>query len=212
MSSVRKCKGCGWTFPQSFHGEKCRYCKTVFDTQWCRHEEAFVPDHKMPRLKSGPNKGRTTYICVDCRSAYRMKYDKRNREGQRLRSQRFDMKQIEKYKDMFDQLIKSNKDFKPMTEEEWHKVCEYFGGCAICGEEHIESREFFINFKDGGKYAAWNMFPLCGKCATHTKFTANPFMWLDKRMGYTRHIGITEERRQKMYNYFVGQIKKVGKT
>lgn len=110
-----------------------------------------------------------------------------------------------KLRDKWDKALQAmlEKEIKPMTEDEWHKVCEYFGGCAVCGEPHIESREFFLGFQDGGRYTAWNMFPQCGKCATHTRFVSNPFIWLDKRLGGARFIGLTDERREKMLKYFL---------
>lgn len=73
--------------------------------------------------------------------------------------------------------------FKVLSEEQWLETCRFFGGCALCGNEHIESRQFFINFKDGGKYTVWNMFPACSECSKHVRQVSNPFVWMHPIIG-----------------------------
>lgn len=199
MSSVRECRNCKWVFANSDHREKCRFCGTKFELQWCIGCNDFVPDSRIPRR----NNGRKRSHCNKCLSASTMK--NRDPELLRLATARHDARRRAKWDKLFDK-FKKNLPTKPMTEDEWYEVCEYFGGCAICGDAYIETRQFFMNFQDGGKYTAWNMFPLCGKCSTHTKFVENPFIWLDRRLGHTRKIGITEERRNKMLKYFMRGI------
>lgn len=53
---------------------------------------------------------------------------------------------------------------EPLTEAQWLKACDYFKGCSICGAHDIQVRQYFITRKDGGKYVAGNMLPMCPKC------------------------------------------------
>jgi hypothetical protein len=67
------------------------------------------------------------------------------------------------------------KDYPTLTEEQWMRACRHFNGCAQCGDEDIEARGFFIQFKEGGRYCDWNIIPLCQKCAADWKLSPNPF-------------------------------------
>jgi len=111
-----------------------------------------------------------------------------------------------KYADWLDL---TNVEFKLMSEQEWLATCAYFDGCAICGEEYIETREFFVKFVEGGRYASWNMFPMCSNCATKVRLAANPFIWLDDYLGAAKKLGLTEERKQKLLEYFILQIERM---
>jgi hypothetical protein len=99
-------------------------------------------------------------------------------------------------------------DFKPMSENEWLSVCAYFEGCAICGEEHIETRQFLVPFKDGGRYASWNILPMCEKCSGVAKKYDNPFRWLHKSLGNAYKMGLTDERKNKILEYFILQMER----
>ena len=50
-----------------------------------------------------------------------------------------------------------------MTEDEWHKRCTFFRGCAICGGP-IEVRAKYFPAYLNGRYAPWNVIPLCSTC------------------------------------------------
>ena len=110
---------------------------------------------------------------------------------------------------MYDWLEKLQKlPFKVMNEEEWLETCRYFGGCAICGNEYIETRHFFIPFEEGGRYAVWNMIPLCGSCAAGLpKSIGNPFKWFDKYFGNAEALGLNEERKNKLVSYLYNKMK-----
>jgi hypothetical protein len=95
-----------------------------------------------------------------------------------------------------------------MSEQQWLEACNYFNGCAICGSEDIETREFFVPFSKGGRYTAWNMFPLCGKCAIHTKPAANPFIWLDDYLGKAKDLGLNDYRKERLIEYMLLQIER----
>jgi hypothetical protein len=100
----------------------------------------------------------------------------------------------------------SKVDFKLLTEKEWTEACVFFGGCAICGSEHIETRHFFVDFREGGRYTAWNVFPMCGDCSKKVRNYKNPFVWLDKYIG---SIDMPKERIDRMLEYFLMQIERV---
>lgn len=203
---MRKCKGCNWEYPDRYNRTSCKFCKCKFDEKYC------VGCDKVLSLKDfymDGNKYRSQ--CRKCNADRLRQYDKQNPERVKARKIRNRMEKLEQL-DILHQswLDKVKVPFKPLSEDEWHKACQYFGGCALCGNEHIEAREFFLPFGKGGKYAAWNMFPLCGKCATISRRVENPFRWLDNREGYLATIGISTERRQKLIDYFYQQIEKVG--
>ena len=90
-------------------------------------------------------------------------------------------------------ISKVRKPIKTLTEDEWIRACAHFGSCATCGASSIDARGMFIPFKFGGRYAAWNIIPLCDKCATAIKFQHNPFIRykpniIDPIVGYLRPI------------------------
>ena len=72
------------------------------------------------------------------------------------------------------------KDYPTLTTEQWLEACAYFGGCALCNDESIDSRVYFVPFTYGGRYCNWNVIPLCMSCATHYKQDMNPFIRLEK--------------------------------
>lgn len=49
------------------------------------------------------------------------------------------------------------------TEENWQKACTFFNGCAFCGGK-IEVRAMYFPAMLNGKYAPWNVIPLCSSC------------------------------------------------
>ena len=65
-----------------------------------------------------------------------------------------------------------------LTEQEWHKTCVHFNGCALCGNEYVTNRGYFIPFKSGGKYCVHNIVPLCDECCGFLRSYANPFRLL----------------------------------
>ena len=184
----RTCTKCGWKFPYSYTKKKCRFCRSYLDTLYCKKCKQ---NKKLEEFSSG--------YCKPCASRSVIEHQKRNPEKTRKRKN----EAYAKYKQMENE--KMNKllqvKAKTMTEEEWLKICEYFGGCAICEDPHIEVRSFFIPFEEGGKYTAWNMLPLCGKCSASIPRYKNPFIWLNRFMGRYYKWGLTRERRDKIIEY-----------
>lgn len=205
----RLCKKCGWEFPNSFTKSKCKFCGTEFDYQHCSKCDGWFPLSEFYRYKSGRNKGCLNKVCKKCTFERKRIWDKLFPEQNLERVKRFmnERRRVadSRYADWVDM---TNIKFKPMTEQQWIEACRYFDGCAICGAEEIEVREFFIPFQQGGRYTAWNMFPMCGKCAVHTKSSGNPFIWLDRYLGYARKLGLNEYRQERLIEYMLLQIER----
>jgi hypothetical protein len=212
MSSVtRKCPKCNWEFPGCFTKTKCRFCGTFFETQWCLKCQQFKPIENFYWYKTGKNAGYLTRVCKTCNAEIKKEWDELFPEQKRIRANRFVANKLQQINTKYEEWLDLSKiDFKPMTEDEWLATCAYFDGCAICGCEHIEAREFFVPFAQGGKYASWNMFPMCGKCAGAVQKYKNPFRWLDKNLGTAKELGLTEERKKRLLEYFILQIERNG--
>jgi hypothetical protein len=139
-------------------------------------------------------------------------FDKKNRQQRYDRDRRFwdtRKEELETRYNTWKEVI-AKLPFKPISEQEWLAACSHFGGCAICGDDHIETRQYFIPFKDGGKYTAYNVFPMCGKCSTHAKRLLNPFTWFDRYYG-KGGLNVTKEAGEKLVAYLELQITKVVK-
>ena len=65
---------------------------------------------------------------------------------------------------------------KTLTQDEWISACIHFGKCAVCRNESVDARSFFIHYSLGGRYAAWNVIPVCEKCAIALRRQQNPFI------------------------------------
>lgn len=63
--------------------------------------------------------------------------------------------------------LKESMGTEPMTEDEWLKNCKHFKGCAMCGKNDIQVRQYFIPRKQGGRYTRKNMLPMCPECCRH---------------------------------------------
>lgn len=184
----RICVGCGWVYPSSFNKPRCRFCGTVFAERIC----PYCGELKTPYKKHSP-------ICRDC-------YNRSQREGDhgermlRWRAKRLDTVE-KKYTDWLEQITAA--PFKPLTEEQWLQACRYFGGCALCDITEIAARGYFVQFEEGGRYTAWNILPLCEKCATELKKQPNPFRRLDTQLNgnlpQCRGVSIKKLRRATKY-------------
>ena len=73
-------------------------------------------------------------------------------------------------------ISKVPKPIRTLTQEEWIRACVHFGKCAVCRNESIDARAFFIHFALGGRYAEWNVIPVCEKCAIALRRQQNPFI------------------------------------
>lgn len=103
--------------------------------------------------------------------------------------------------------------YSTLTEAEWLNACKHFGGCAYCGKPDIDARSMFIQFKDGGRYCAWNIVPACEKCETALKQT-NPFSFMDTKLyrgnGYlAKKLGFSLDNLQKIVEYLQTKMEEV---
>jgi len=160
----RICVGCGWVYPPSFNERRCRFCGTVFAKRIC----PYCGELKVSYTTDSP-------ICRDC-------YNEREREiDAGARSRRWRNKRIaaaeSKYAEWLKQITAA--PFNILTEEQWLQACRYFGGCALCDITEIAARGYFIQFKYGGRYTAWNVIPVCELCATGLNKQPNPFKRFD---------------------------------
>ena len=209
-SAIRLCSKCGWVYPSCYTQTKCKFCHTVFSTQVCLRCKELVPTEHFYVYKSGRNAGYLGRLCKPCSAETKKEWDALYPEQNLERVKKFIAQKQkvagQRYQDWLDL---TDLEFKPMNEKDWLTTCMYFDGCAICGDEHIEAREFFVPFKEGGRYTSWNMFPMCNKCVTLVRRTANPFIWLDNYLGQARKLHMTEARKQRLLEYFILQIERV---
>lgn len=207
MKLTKTCPKCKWKYDLDYYFNKCPDCKVEFDVKRCKVCKEPKPID-MFHLQN--KKGSRDNRCRDCENKRNLKYDKDNPDKHRERTQRHRDRRRKRAGELYDEWVKTtNVPFKLMSESEWLETCSYFNGCAICGEEHIETREFFIRFQDGGRYAPWNMIPMCGKCATYGCVTGNPFIWAEHSLLNDKSRRLTAERKDKILDYFTSQLEKV---
>lgn len=154
-----ECPKCGWRVPISYQGTHCPICKTAYTSGYCRLCGRFT------------NKLYHSHVCHECFRTAHNTYRKYNNESL-----------YKKNIATFESWCKQIKDlpFKPITEDEWIKICITLNGCALCGSEDITTRGFFIPYAYGGRYTTWNTIPLCETCARYWESSSNPFEKIDK--------------------------------
>lgn len=81
------------------------------------------------------------------------------------------------YNEWIESIRKIPKNYPTLTEEQWMEAVKHFGGCALCKDESIDARGYFIPFKLGGRYCDWNIIPVCAECATTARRNPNYFLW-----------------------------------
>ena len=151
---TKVCKKCGWVLAIQDPTRYCPICKTRFYEGICT------------KCKQPVEYYRDRLVCRKC-------YDtvvRRPDEQQRVKQRRAQI-----YKEWLARIAKVPKTYPTLTEDQWLKACKYFGGCAFCGAESIDSRGYFVPFSEGGRYCDWNMLPLCERCATATRLQPNAF-------------------------------------
>lgn len=52
---------------------------------------------------------------------------------------------------------------KLVSEDDWHRACTFFNGCAFCGNT-IEVRAMYFPTIACGQHTPWNVIPLCSDC------------------------------------------------
>lgn len=163
---TRKCEGCGWEYPITYTNAKCRFCGSLV-------EGAKQLRRRCPMCNEIKLFNTADTYCRSCKNEYARveiaKFVELEREWQSI------AEALMKYS-FTDRISKIPKPYKFLTEKEWYQTCSYFNGCALCGADEISTRAFFIPFKDGGRYCAWNVIPLCEECTTRSaKAKVSPF-------------------------------------
>lgn len=149
------CKVCGWVLDIRDPRHTCPICHTYLTDGLCK--ECRRPSDDIVS---------TSGLCRSC-------YNERQRVYVNKQYHKDTAKLDALYTDWLAKV--KNLPFKPLTEEQWLETCAHFNGCALCGSEHIDARVYFVEFKEGGQYAVWNIIPACDKCATKLKLQPNPF-------------------------------------
>lgn len=177
--NTKTCKRCGWVYPITQPGSRCRICGERFETIVC--------------IKCGtPFKATRKYrnICQKCISRKEYKHALKKKEAMR---DRFD-KWLEKVRQV-------PADYPTLTEAQWLEACNFFKGCARCYCEEIDTRGFFIGKELGGRYCDWNVIPLCTRCAKMWRLDKSMFLYAyhkdsvkgDKRY---RPLGVSDNKHE----------------
>lgn len=161
--STKKCKGCGWEYPLKSDLRSCRFCGTPFNDGPCVKCGVYVPQFNNKR-----------HMCDACYKA----------DNLAVNNGRY-LTYLQDAKDKYSAWLDSIKDMPPgrLTEEQWLDACKHFGGCAMCGSEDISTRTFFVPFREGGRYADWNVIPTCQECGFIRRKNPNPFVFMDPNAG-----------------------------
>lgn len=157
---TKTCEGCGWVYPINYPELRCRFCGTKFKKRFCLACGEYT--EMVPRRQ----------ICKKCNSL--RCHDKKYDDGRFYR--RYLQEANKQFDDWISLIQAVPKPYKTLTEDEWINACRYFGKCALCRNEGIDARAYFIAYQLGGKYTAWNVIPVCEKCATSLKIQQNPFI------------------------------------
>lgn len=156
--NTKTCPNCGWVYPNIEAYYTCKFCHTKLTGGICR-----VCGENSEHLHGG--------LCTSCESARHAKFIKKRREARHS--------ELEQW---LDKIKKIPTPYSTLTEEQWIEACKYFGGCAMCGSDDISTRLMFVDYKDGGRYCAWNIIPACEECATMRKTIHNPFSRMDSTL------------------------------
>lgn len=179
--NIKKCNNCGREFPATHKARRCD-CGAYFKMGYCSVCGEWKENLRVNR-------------CRECETEQHRAW----REGRRNNGD-------SNLKKWLGAISRIPTPHKTLTEEEWLEACKHFGGCAYCGNPHIESRSMFIPFKDGGRYCAWNIIPACEECETRQKTIPNPFMRMDQKFSRGNHetakkYGYTLEKLQRIVDY-----------
>lgn len=191
--NTKKCKKCGWEYPFITPYPSCRFCGTWFTVGICKvcgeYSDDIIPSTKLCRT------------CYNKRNGVYQKRVKRTTEDNQKKYRRL----VKEADDRFAAWTKRLSEIKThtLTEDEWLEACRYFGGCALCANDSIDARGYFVRFEDGGKYNACNVIPVCDKCATEIKYQSNPFRQmnptLNRNLATSRGLSLAKLERAAGY-------------
>ena len=168
--ATKTCSKCGWVVALQDPSNYCYICGAPFDRRICSIcGEPYETWAKRTVCKTCYAK----VVNVDT--------------GKALRARR---KAV--YQEWLDKVKQVPADYPKLTEAQWMETVKHFGRCALCQNEEIDARGYFIPFKDGGRYCDWNVIPLCTDCATTLKTNLNWFLCAKRPAGLTDTIDYLE--------------------
>ena len=166
--NTKTCNNCGWIYPITQPERLCLICGAEMPIITCTVCGEAKPIEEMA-------KGRR--MCKKCWNFRDSAYQKKSYEKIKAH---LDVK----YREWLDTIQSIPHEYPTLTEEQWMEACRYFKGCAICGDEEIDTRGFLISFDLGGRYCNWNVIPLCERCSKHFATNKNPYRqarYIDQR-------------------------------
>lgn len=152
---TKTCKKCGWVLSIKDPKNRCPVCHTRFEKGICKICGQYVDLY------------RERDVCKTCYDTVTRKPDA-NKNVRKRRSKVYD--------EWLANIAKISKSYPTLTEEQWLEAVKHFNGCALCEEESVDTRGYFIPFKLGGRYCDWNIIPVCDKCATEIRINPNYFL------------------------------------
>lgn len=160
---MTKCPKCNWVYPDCTTRRRCKFCGSMLSAPTnCTVCGAETDNNSiLHRITGAP-------LCSSCISHL---VDLSN--GGTFHFVEYDYLVLESWMRMHDKNYSHT-----LTEQEWHKACVHFNGCALCGNEYVTNRGYFIPFKSGGKYCVHNIVPLCDECCGFLRSYSNPFRLL----------------------------------
>ena len=125
-------------------------------------------------------------MCKDCYN----KYERDPETNKRLMRRRAAV-----YEEWCERIKKIPKTYPTLTEAQWLEAVKHFDGCALCENETVDTRMYFIPLSKGGRYCDWNIIPVCEKCATQVKPQRNFFAVASKRpIGLQKIVDYLEDK------------------
>lgn len=209
---MRTCLTCGKE-SKYFKGIARCSCGGTFDKYLCAKCDTWLPTKSFSKRYDGKgSEHMPRSACRKCEKKREKEVRARNvdtaRAADKRRKQNKDARLDKKFELWKENVARTPSP--PLTETEWLKACKHFGGCAICGNERIEARMFFIHFKDGGRYVAHNIIPACAQCAVTVRIFNNPFKWATYSVISTRTKFKTAGLKR-VTDYLSAQVKGVTK-
>lgn len=172
--TTKVCKKCGWVLAYQDPSNICPICKTRFDIGICKN-------------CGGPMDPSTFRLSI-CRTCYSRSPQKAY-HARKLKERRDKV-----FEEWVEKIKLVPKDYPTLTEEQWLEAVKYFGKCALCEDESVDARAYFIPFQLGGRYCNWNVIPVCEKCVLKIKLNPNYFIQGQRPKGLINTITYLEEK------------------
>lgn len=125
-------------------------------------------------------KRKTLPMCQECKwykrytKTYAKTKDANKKAGVDLRNKRGKVWEKARYEEWLILIKHVPKDYPRLTEAQWHETVKYFDyKCAMCQDNPVYSRHYFVARQDGGMYCNWNIIPVCEHCIDQSQ--KNPF-------------------------------------